>query len=244
MTGSLPGGSSPAGVEPTTVFSGLADIVYRGSTPQEIYTAMCIAATMMVPGCDHASVMLRHHHSAMTAAASDDIASKVDKLERTLNEGPCLDAIAEEAPQVDPDLTAGSQWPTLSRQVVAETPVRGIIGCRLLAGQDKVGALNLLSDAANAFNKVSVERATLLAAFASVAANAVAKGEDAATLRRGLASNREIGKAIGMLMVLNDISEDHAFHTLRLISQDLNVKLAEIAAQIVHRHNVATHNDI
>jgi hypothetical protein len=27
-------------------------------------------------------------------------------------------------------------------------------------------------------------------------------------------------------------------------TQDLNVKLAEIAAQIVHRHNLATHDDI
>lgn len=105
--------------------------------------------------------------SATIVAASDSIASKVDKLQRALNEGPCLDAIAEEAPQVDPDITAGSQWPNLSRQVVAETPVRGIMGFRLLVGEDKIGALNLFSDAANAFDQVLVERAILLAAFAN-----------------------------------------------------------------------------
>lgn len=89
----------------------------------------------------------------------------------------------------------------------------------------------------NAFDQESVERAILLAAFAGVAANAVAQGEDAATLRRGLVSNREIGKAIGILMGLNQISEDLAFETLRRISQDLNIKLAEIASRIVQRHN-------
>lgn len=119
------------------MFSSLADIVYRGSTPQEIYTAICIAATMMVRGCAHASVMLRQGDTAVTVAASDSVVRKVDKLERALNQGPCVDAIVEGVPQVDPDLSAGSQWPDLSDRVVAETPVRGIMGCRLLVGEDK-----------------------------------------------------------------------------------------------------------
>jgi hypothetical protein len=243
LTGSSKDESPRPGAEPALVFKGLADIVYRGSTPREIYSAICLAATMMVPRCDHASVMLRQDDNAITVAASDSIASKVDKLERTLNEGPCLDAIAEEAPQLDRDLTAGSQWPRLSSRVIAETPVRAIMGFRLLVGQDKIGALNLFSNAANAFDALCVERAILLAAFAGVAANAVAHGEDAAALRRGLDSNREIGKAVGILMVLNKISEDHAFDTLRRISQNLNIKLADIATRIVQRHNLTGQDD-
>jgi len=83
---------------------------------------------------------------------------------------------------------------------------------------------------------VAVERAILLAAFAGVAANAVAQGEDAATLQRGLASNREIGKAIGMLMALNDLTEAEAFDTLRRVSQEANIKLVDVAAAMVKRH--------
>jgi hypothetical protein len=41
------------------------------------------------------------------------------------------------------------------------------------------------------------------------------------------------GKAIGMMMVLNDISDDDAFDILRRTSQDTNVKVAEIAAEII-----------
>lgn len=80
--------ASRSRAEPTAVFTGLADIVYQGSTPAEIYAAICIAATLMVPGCDHASVMLRDDHIATTAAASDSVARKIDKLEQALGEGP------------------------------------------------------------------------------------------------------------------------------------------------------------
>ncbi|AFJ35411.1 GAF and ANTAR domain-containing protein [Mycobacterium sp. MOTT36Y] len=228
--------ASRSRAEPTAVFTGLADIVYQGSTPAEIYAAICIAATLMVPGCDHASVMLRDKHIATTAAASDSVARKIDKLEQALGEGPCLDAISEETPQIDPDLRAGSQWPALAARVLTETPVHGIMGFRLLVGPHKIGALNLFSDSRNAFDMVAVERAILLAAFAGVAANAVAQGEDAATLQRGLASNREIGKAIGMLMALNDLTEAEAFDTLRRVSQEANIKLVDVAAAMVQRH--------
>ncbi|EUA34128.1 ANTAR domain protein [Mycobacterium xenopi 3993] len=73
----------------------------------------------------------------------------------------------------------------------------------------------------------------MLAAFASVAINAIAQGEDAATLRRGLLSNREIGKAIGMLMLLHKFSEREAFDLLRRYSQDLNIKLADVARAVI-----------
>jgi AmiR/NasT family two-component response regulator len=63
----------------------------------------------------------------------------------------------------------------------------------------------------------------------------VAKGEDAASLRRGLLSNREIGKAVGMLMLLHEMSEDEAFDLLRRHSQGLNIKLADVARQVIER---------
>jgi AmiR/NasT family two-component response regulator len=75
-----------------------------------------------------------------------------------------------------------------------------------------------------------------LAAFATVATNAAAHSEDAATLRRGLASNRAIGKAVGMLMVQNDVSEHDAFDMLRRTSQDTNIKVSDIAAEVARRH--------
>ena len=73
----------------------------------------------------------------------------------------------------------------------------------------------------------------MLASFASVAINAVAQGDDVSTLRRGLLSNREIGKAVGMLMMLHNVDEQEAFNVLRRYSQDLNVKLADVARSVI-----------
>jgi transcriptional regulator with GAF, ATPase, and Fis domain len=222
-------------VDPASVFTALADIVHQGSTPKEMYAAICVAATLMVPGCDHASLMICRDGACSTAAVSDPVAHKIDKLEQALGTGPCLDAIEEQTAQIATDLTTAGRWPVLAARVVAETPVRGAMSIRLPVDRALVGALNLFSDSVNAFDNTSVERAIVLAAFATVATNATAQGEDAIGLRRGLASNRTIGKAIGMLMVLNDVSEDDAFDILRRTSQDANVKIADIAVEFVRR---------
>jgi hypothetical protein len=107
------------------------------------------------------------------------------------------------------------------------------MGFRLLVDKRKGAALNLFSDTPNLFDAESAGRAAVLASFASVAINAIAKGEDAASLRRGLLTNREIGKAVGMLMLLHEITEDHAFDLLRRHSQALNIKLAEVARTVI-----------
>ena len=190
----------------------------------------------MVPGCDHASVLVRRGDDYVTVAASDRVARRVDALERATRDGPCVDAIEDEAVQVEPDLHTAGQWPTLAARVVIETPVRAVMGFRLLVDNSKIGALNLFSDTPNGFDTNSAEWGIVLAAFASVAANAAARGEDTAALRQGLLNNREIGKAIGMLMTLHHITDEQAFDLLRRSSQHMNIKLADVARAVVkHR---------
>ncbi|MDT5173214.1 MAG: hypothetical protein QOG37_465, partial [Mycobacterium sp.] len=94
-------------------------------------------------------------------------------------------------------------------------------------------ALNLFSETPNQFDSEAAGRAAVLAAFASVAINAIAQGEDASSLRRGLLSNREIGKAVGMLMMLHSLGENEAFDLLRRHSQSLNIKLADVARRVI-----------
>ena len=228
----LPGGET---ADPATVFAALAEIIYQGSDAGEMYAAICIAATMIVRGCDHASLLVRDNDRYITVGASDQLAQKIDELERRAGDGPCIDAIEEETPQIDTNLTTPSLWPQLASVLVAETPVRGAMGFRLLVNKRKGAALNLFSNTPNMFDAESAGRAAVLASFASVAINAAAKGEDAASLRRGLLSNREIGKAIGMLMMLHDMSEDQAFDLLRRHSQGLNIKLADVAREVIGR---------
>nr|WP_232000747.1 GAF and ANTAR domain-containing protein [Mycobacterium kyorinense] len=233
----------PVKADPATVFAALAEIIYQGSGPSEVYAAICVAATLTVSGCDHASLLVRRGDRYVTVGASDRIAHHIDDMERDVGDGPCVDAIEEETPQIETDLTTPCQWPKLAARLLDETPVRGAMGFRILVDRRKTGALNLFSDTANAFDTQSAGQAIVLASFASVAINAISQGEDVATLRRGLLSNREIGKAVGMLMLLHGVSEDEAFDVLRRYSQDLNIKLADVARTVIEHRGKPVFSD-
>jgi transcriptional regulator with GAF, ATPase, and Fis domain len=221
-----------------TTFRTMADVVYSGDSYESMYEALCRSATELIDGCDHASLMIRQRGQIRTACASDEVAVQIDAMERDLDEGPCIDAIDESEPDLHfcPDLTEGSKWPALAARIRSETQVRGMAGFRIRQDGQKVGALNVFSDTPGALTQRSLDQATMLASFASVTLAAVGRGEEASTLRRGLESNREIGKAIGLLMAMHDIDDDHAFHMLSKVSQEMNIKVAEVASRVIQHH--------
>jgi transcriptional regulator with GAF, ATPase, and Fis domain len=212
----------------------LAQIVYARASYQDVYDAICATAVDVIPGCDHVCISsLRAGGELTCEGSSDDIAARVDQFERETSEGPCLDAIVAESFQHDPDITTRSTWPALTKLVLEHTPVRGMIGYRLLVGNRKAGALNIFSDTPNALTTQSADMGAIVAAFASVALAGASHHERAETLQRGLESNREIGKAVGLLMVTHDVDDAAAFALLRRASSDMNVKLAEVARRVV-----------
>ena len=143
------------------------------------------------------------------------MARTIDGYERELGEGPCLDAIVDNSVYHDADLTDGSPWPRLTERVLATTPVRSMAGFRLLVGDQKSGALNLFSETPGGLDDDSVDQGIVLASFVTVALLAAHERKTAETLRAGLASNREIGKAIGLMMAFHKISDEDAFAMLR-----------------------------
>lgn len=219
--------------EAQVAFTRLADRIYAAPEVDKIPQAIVETAVDVIDGCDHACVMLIRGGHIETAAASDDIARLIDDYEKALGEGPCLDAIASEAYQHDADLTTGSSWPQLTKVVLETTPVRGMIGYRLLIDGRKVGALNLFSDTAGALTAASADTGTIMAAFASMALMTGSARQEAADLRAGLMSNREIGKAVGLLMAAHQVTQERAFDLLVKTSRDLNVKLSDVAARVV-----------
>jgi len=221
-----------------TTFRSMAEVVYSAESFDAVYDSLCQAAVQLIDGCDHASLMMRRHGRAATVASSDAVAAQVDALERALGEGPCLDAMDDDEPSehLCADLTEGSAWPTLAARIIEESPVRGMAGFRMRQDGQKGGALNVFSDTPGALTQDSLDQAMMITAFASVAIAALDRGEEATTLRRGLQSNREIGKAMGLLMAMHDIDDTQAFDMLAKVSQEMNVKVAEVAAQVIGHH--------
>lgn len=244
----MSGATDPAGgqdgdvTEPTVdgdrplvaqTFAELARLVHERPDLDSVCEAIVGAATRLVPGCDHASVMLREHGRFRTAAATDDVARRVDALEREVRQGPCLDAIETESYQLDADIRTSSRWPQLAERVLSQTPVRGMAGYPLLVDGRKSGALNLFSDQAGVLTADSADAGVVLAAFASVALGGSSSHDEARTMAEGMTSNREIGMAIGLLMATHGLGAEEAFATLRKASSHLNRKISAIARELV-----------
>jgi GAF domain-containing protein len=222
------------------LFTPLAAALRDGRSAEEIYQAIVEAAVRVIDGCDHASVTLKEGAKFRTAASSDDVARQMDVFERETHSGPCVDAIEQEGFQHDLDLTVDPTWPELAKKALSETPVRSMLGFRLIHDGRKAGALDLFSDTIGGLAGHSVDEASVLAAFATIALAGVQQRDRADNLALALDSNREIGKAVGLLMASHKLTDEQAFNVLKKTSQDMNRKLAEIAVEYVARESAAS----
>ena len=247
----LPGGGDPGDTDPmqtpipheaTEAFAALAKLVYAGTGPDEILPAICQMAVDVIPGADHACIStLDGDEQLRTQAASDDVARLMDRLESEAHEGPCLDSIEQDSVQHDPDISDGTKWPRLKELTLDRTSVRGMIGYQLMDGLGSRAAFNVFSDTPGALTEESVGVGAVLAAFTSVALAAAERQATAENLRKGLESNREIGKAVGLLMAAHQVDDEEAFQILRSASSRTNTQLAALAEKINESHRATLH---
>jgi hypothetical protein len=223
--------------EATEAFASLAQLVYAGTGSNQVLVAICRAAVDVIPGADHACIStLDGNQQLRTQASTDDVASLMDRLESEAGEGPCLDSILEDSVQHDADITTSTKWPRLAELTLARTPVRGMVGYQLLEGLGARAAFNVFSDTPGALTDEAADVGAILAAFTSVALAATEQRATAENLRAAFESNREIGKAIGLLMAAHSVSDEEAFHLLRAASTRTNTKVAALAERINASH--------
>jgi transcriptional regulator with GAF, ATPase, and Fis domain len=197
-------------------------------------TLLDIAARLAVEnvhGCEAAGISLvRRARVLETPAYTDRAAHVSDQLQLELDEGPGLDAIWERQVVHSPDLAAEPRWPSWGPRTVAETGVRSLLSLRLFTSDDLVGALNLYSFQARAFDEAAVEDGLALAGHIAVA---VTSARRIAQLNEALDSRTSIAAAVGILMERFDLSYDRAFAVLGRISAQGNVKIRDLAMELV-----------
>ena len=192
----------------------------------------CVAlATELIDGCDYAGVSIVHRRAPIeTPAATDPLVLRGDALQYELQEGPCLDAIWNEETVHSPDLAGEQRWPRWAPRVMAELGVGSMLSFQLYTTADTLGALNMYSKRADAFDEDDVNAGILLAAQGAVA---LAESQQAAQLQNAALNRTIIGQAEGILMERFQITADQAFAVLRRVSQDNNVKLYQVASELV-----------
>ncbi|MCE6995457.1 GAF and ANTAR domain-containing protein [Saccharothrix sp. S26] len=195
------------------------------------------AAVDTVPGARYAGVSVTEARKSMrTIAGSDELVGKVDQAQIDLGQGPCLDALYGKHVAVLPDMARERRWPRFASRAV-ELGVGSMLSFQLYVTDDALGALNLYSSDAHAFNDQSEQVGTLFAAHAAVA---MADAQQIEGMTRAVSTRDLIGQAKGILIERHRITGDQAFAVLVRASQRTNTKLAHIAEYLVHSGELIT----
>jgi GAF domain-containing protein len=215
-------------------FASIARELEAATGPSATYERITRAARDTIEGCDHAAISLVGRRGAIsTVAATDEVPQLVDRLQYALREGPCLDAIGGDTVALVADLVADMRWPRFGPRATAETGIRSMLSFRLFAGAETFGGLNLYSRRPDAFDDHARAGGAILAAHAAIAMSAAQERQQLAQVQEALRSNRRIGMAMGILMGRGRLTEAEAFTQLRRASMALNVKMRDLAEDVV-----------
>ena len=195
-------------------------------------------AVEAVPGCDYCGVSLRRGRDKVeTPASTDPLVDEADSLQYDLQEGPCLDAIYVDDTYVVDDLRTDDRWPRWAPRAAA-LGMRSILSVRLATTSGTLGGLNLYARETHAYTRHDVDVAHLYALHAT---SALVMTQKVAGLQTALGTRHVIGIAQGILMQRYGVSKERAFEVLRRYSQHHNLKLRDVAQELVDRGSIPAH---
>lgn len=192
-------------------------------------------AVSTIEGCDYAGIFLMEEGVLGTPVCSGPVAAEVDALQQSFGEGPCLAAVTEGIAYLAGDLADDDRWPIFGPKAV-DSGIRSVLAFALPV-DDVPGALNLYARYPQAFGVIDRGRGLLLAVMAGMAISSARAHEDderrEANLHAALATREVIGQAQGILMERERIGPSEAFDILRRASQHLNIKLRDVARNLI-----------
>lgn len=159
-----------------------------------------------------------------------------EQLQVQTGEGPCPDVVAGQDVVEVADFAAERRWPTLT-PLAAAAGVRSALAYALSDGRDPIGALLICSPRPEAFGERERAYGLIFAVHSGLALSTMRdRSVDLRrmeNLRQALASREIIGQAQGILMERERVTAAQAFDRLRDASQRLNVKLRDVAQELV-----------
>ncbi len=190
---------------------------------------------------DGASIMLATGTVAQaTMGATDAISSRIEELQYTLGEGPCLDALALGRPVMESDLVRPvvPRWSAFRAGAIT-AGVRAIFGFPLRGGQARLGALDLYRTRAGPLT--ADQHADALVVADLVAETLLLMQADATPegLGPALAAHADfrfvVHQASGAVSVQLGVSVEVALVRLRAYAFANDVRLVDVATDVVAR---------
>lgn len=175
--------------------------------------------------------------SLRVLASSNEESEMVELLQLQAEQGPCVDCVRDVAPVRVPDLAeAGQRWPQFVTALHGGA-YRSVHALPLRLRGEAVGGLNLFGQAPGALPDADLKLGQGLADVATIGIlqeRAIRRGETInEQLQTALNSRVIIEQAKGILAERGDLSMDAAFDRLRHHARSRNLRLSELARQIV-----------
>jgi len=189
-----------------------------------------------IPGADHVGITLLVDGKLKTSVFTHPEVPEIDQAQYRTGEGPCIEAYRTATPYLIRSTLEPGRWQEF-RDSAARHGVLSTLSLPLRTHDGAIGALNLYAEAEDAFSEEDQRVAELFVTQAAfVLANAQAYW-DARTLSENLQeamkSRAVIEQAKGIIISTTGCDEDEAIRVLVQQSQSQNIKLRDIATEIV-----------
>ncbi|MEZ2389542.1 GAF and ANTAR domain-containing protein [bacterium RCC_150] len=182
-------------------------------------------------------ITLLRDRKAATIGWSSDSARKVDEIQYSLSQGPCLTAAAEQREVHVPDLFEEDRWGPDYADAVASYGLRSVLSLPFDLEGEARAAINLYSDVPRKFDEKSIARARGFTREVSQALRLAVRlslhTDSAKNLRATLESRTIIDTAVGIVMAQNRCSQEAAVRILTDASSNRNMKLRDVARALV-----------
>ena len=220
----------------TALHEALAGVVLGGRGLTEVLTEIAGIARRAVPGSEASSITLIRGETAFTAAFDGQMAMDADELQYQRGYGPCVDAGRAGQVFLVEDMRREPRWPDYARHAAARG-VLSSLSVPLPFQGVTIGAVNNYSAAPGAFGEADIAVGQEVAAWVALAvgnADMIARSaEELAGMRAAMASRAVIDQAKGILVERRKFTEDQAFTELSRASQNTNIKLRDVADELV-----------
>jgi GAF domain-containing protein len=223
--------------------SSLTDLRTAEGSVDEVLLQVARSAVRAVPDADAVSITVLGDPQPRTAASTNDEVLALDGEQYASQRGPCIEAAQTRQPVRVAMATHEQRWPefvaaarasgvqaTLSIPLIIPSPAPG-------GGDELVGSLNAYSHSASEFDVIDEK---LMCLYTGAATQAIADTsrwlrlrDNVVQLEQALLSRADIDQAKGAIRAMNGSSADEAFASMVTQSQRTNVKLRDLARQLL-----------
>jgi GAF domain-containing protein len=182
------------------------------------------------------AVTLLRPKRSTTVAASSPRAEALDEIQYHYGDGPCLTAAREHRVVHVVDTRTDPRWPAYG-QAAAANGILSALGVPLELGEGASAGLDVYAGRPGAFDEATVEvvqrHVQGVSATLRLAVRLAQHRDTAEDLAAAMASRTTIDLAVGIVMAQNRCSQEKAFEILRAASSHRNVKLRDLATELV-----------